>query len=272
MGRLILAFILFISMQSFAAGDTTLQLQLVKTIPGSYSNFYTDNLQNIYLVASKTNQVKKLNSDGDSVTVFNISTRYGKVYSIDVTNPLKVLVYYKDFATILLLDQFFAIRTAIDLRRLGITQVKAVALSYDGNVWLYDEGDGKLKKIDESGKVLVESADLRLVFDDALNPIKIIDNNSELYLYDSKLGWLIFDYYTALKKRLPFAGWKDVAANDNRLSGWDENHFFYAMQNDIDFHTLQSNIGLVNASKIRWQGNKLYVLTNNGINIYNLIQ
>src|SRR4051812_28313776 len=272
MGRLILAFILFVSMQSFAAGDTTLQLQLAKTIPGSYSNFYTDNLQNIYLVAANTNQVKKLNSDGDSVVVFNISTRYGKVYSIDVTNPLKVLVYYKDFATILLLDQFFAIRTAIDLRRLGITQVKAVALSYDGNVWLYDEGDGKLKKIDESGKVLVESADLRLVFDDALNPIKIIDNNSGLYVYDSKLGWLIFDYYTAFRKQLQFTGWKDVAANDNRLSGRDEEHFYYALQSDIDFHTLQSNIGLVNVIKTNWQQNKLYVLTTNGINIYSIVR
>src|SRR3954466_5197069 len=144
-----------------------------------------------------------------------------------------MLVYYKDFATILLLDQFFAIRTAIDLRRHGITQAKAVALSYDGNVWLYDEGEGKLKKIDESGNVLSESADLRLVFDNALNPTKVIDNNSQLYLYDSKLGWLIFDYYTAFKKQLQFTGWKDVAASDNRLSGRDENHFFYAMTSDI---------------------------------------
>src|SRR4051812_7176206 len=237
MGRLILAFILFVSLHSFAAGDTTLHLQLTKTIPGNYSNFYADNLQNIYLVAANTNQVKKVNSNGDSVAVFNISTRFGKVYSMDVSNPLKVLVYYKDFATVMLLDRFFAIRTIVDLRKLGITQVKAVALSYDGNIWLYDEGEGKLKKIDESGNVLVESADLRLIFNDVINPVKIIDNNSELYLYDSKLGWLIFDYYTAFKKQLQFTGWKDVAANDNRLSGRDENHFFYAVQSDIDYHT-----------------------------------
>src|SRR3954468_21659991 len=146
MGRLMLALLMFISLQSFAAGDTTLQLQLTKTIPGSYSSFYSDNLQNVYLVAANTNQVKKLNSNGDSVAVFNISTRFGKVYLMDVSNPLKVLVYYKDFATVMLLDRFFAIRTIIDLRKLGITQVKAVALSYDGSIWLYDEGEGKLKK------------------------------------------------------------------------------------------------------------------------------
>jgi hypothetical protein len=268
MGRLICVLILLISLQSFAAGDTTLPLQLAKTIAGNYSNFYIDNLQNIYLISAQSNQVKKLSNQGDSVAVFNNVTHYGKIYSMDVSNSLKILVYYKDFATIALLDRFLATRTIVDLRRLGITQVKAVALSYDGNIWLYDEGDGKLKKIDENGNVLVESADLRLVFDDSLNPEKVIDNNSQLYLYDNQLGWLIFDYYMAFKKRLPFTSWKDVAVDNNRLSGRDDNHFLYAMQKDIDYHTLQSNIILADAIKTSWQQNKLYLLNKNGLNIY----
>ncbi len=175
---------------------------------------------------------------------------------MDVSNPLKILVYYKDFATVVLLDRFLSTRATIDLRRLGITQVKAVALSYDSNIWLYDEGEGKLKKLDENGNVLVESADLRLVFDEALSGVKIMDNNSQLYLYDNQLGWLIFDYYTAFKKRLPFTDWTDVNANDNQLSGRNENQFFYTLQNDIAYHTLQCNISLEDAIKTSWQQNK----------------
>ncbi len=53
MGRLIFVLMLFISLHSFAGGDTTLQLQLNKILPGSYSNFYTDNLQNIYLISAR---------------------------------------------------------------------------------------------------------------------------------------------------------------------------------------------------------------------------
>ncbi|TKK66585.1 hypothetical protein FC093_16195 [Ilyomonas limi] len=268
MERLIFALILFTSLQSFAAGDTALQLQLIKTIPGNYSNFYTDNLQNIYLVAAQNNGVKKLNSNGDSVAVFNNVTRYGRIYLLDVSNPLKILVYYKDFTTVVLLDRFLATRATIDLRKLGITQVKAVALSYDGNIWLYDEGEGKLKKIDENGNVLIASADLRLVFDDALNPEKIIDNSSQLYLYDSQFGWLIFDYYTAFKKRLPFTNWKDVEVNDKKLSGRTDNHFLFATQNDIDYQTMQSNIAVANIQKVKWQSGKLYVLTKDGVHIY----
>ncbi len=270
MGRLILLLSgLFIMLQTFAA-DTTLSLQINKTIPGSFSDFYTDNLQNIYVISSATNQLKKLNSDGDSVAVFNNTLRYGKIYSVDVTNPLKVLVYYKDFSTVIILDRFLATRTIIDLRKLQITQVKAIAQSYDSNIWLYDDGEGKIKKIEENNNVLLQSADLRLVFDESLNPVKIIDNNGQLYLYDNKLGWLIFDYYMAFKKRVSFAGWKDVSTNDNQLTGRDEAHFFSALQTDIEPRSLKSNIPLADVIKTEWQQNKLFVLTKDGLRIYNI--
>ncbi len=261
---------LLIFLQSFAA-DTTLTLQINKTIPGSFSNFYTDNLQNIYLISSATNQIKKLNSNGDSVAVFNNILRYGKIYSMDVTNPLKILLYYKDFSTIVILDRFLATRATIDLRRLGITQVKVFSQSYDGNIWLYDEGDGKIKKTDESNHVLLESSDLRLVFDDSLNPVKIIDNNGQLYLYDNRLGWLVFDYYAAFKKQLSFTNWKDVAANDNQLTGRDDVHFFYASQSDIDFRALQSNVSFANVIKTERQQNKFYLLAKDALRIYTIL-
>ena len=252
------------------AADTTLHLQPVKTIIGTYADFYTDNLQNIYLVSSATNQIKKLNSNGDSVGVFNNIVRYGKIWSLDVTNPLKILVYYKDFATIVILDRFLTTRSSIDLRRLGIPQVKAIAQSYDNNIWLYDELENKIKKIDENNSVLLESSDLRLVFDDSINPQKMIDNNGQLYLYDNRLGWLIFDYYSAFKKRLPFDNWKDISADDNTLAGRQGNRFFFASQSDIDFHTLQSSLLADDIIKTERQQNKLYILTKSGISIYQI--
>ncbi len=271
MGRVILLIVSTLIFLQLQAADTTLHLQPVATIPGSYSDFYTDNLQNIYLISSATNQIKKLRSNGDSVGVYNNVIRYGKIYSLDVTNPLKILVYYKEFATIVILDRFLATRSIIDLRRLGIQQVKAVSQSYDSNIWLYDELEGKIKKVDENNSVLLESSDLRLVFDDSLSPQKIIDNNGQLYLYDNRLGWLIFDYYMAFKKKLPFNHWKDVNTVDNILYGRENNRFLYASQNDIDFHSLQSNLVADGIIKTKQQQGKLYVLTKEGINIYGIV-
>lgn len=271
MGRVIITLLVLTSLQSFAASDTSLHLQLIKTIAGSYTNFYADNLQNIYLISTATSQIKKLSNNGDSVAVFNNTARYGKVYSMDVSNPLKILVYYKDFTTIVLLDRFLTTRATIDLRRLGITQVKTIALSYDGNIWLYDEQEGKLKKIDENSNLLTESADLRLVFNDSLNPVNLIDNNGQLYLYDNRAGWLIFDSYTAFKKQLAFGNWKDASAADERLTGRDSN-FVYARQGDIDYHTVKANISLADIIKTQWQGSILYLLDKDGVKLYQALQ
>ncbi len=72
--------------------------------------------------------------------------RYGKIYSIDASNPLKILVYFRDFATIVVLDRLLTVRNTIDLRKQNIYQAQAVATSYDGNIWVYDELESKLKK------------------------------------------------------------------------------------------------------------------------------
>ncbi|HUR12081.1 MAG TPA: hypothetical protein VM012_11955, partial [Flavitalea sp.] len=72
--------------------------RLVKTFVAEATDFSVDQLGNVYLLLTN-GQLKKLSSTGDSLAVFNEVRRYGKVHSIDVSNPLKVLLYYKDFGT-----------------------------------------------------------------------------------------------------------------------------------------------------------------------------
>src|ERR1700712_6031537 len=78
-----------------AQKDTVFVLN--KTIPGDFSYFTVDNLENIYLVNNNSNQLKKLDGNGDSAGVFNNIRKYGKLFSIDATNPLKLLLFYKNF-------------------------------------------------------------------------------------------------------------------------------------------------------------------------------
>src|SRR5215212_11777449 len=87
---------------SFAQADTA--FRLVKTFPGEIADAAIDNLSNVYIL-TVTDQLKKYNASGDSLAVYNNVRKYGKVYSIDVANPLKVLLYYKDFSSIVVLDR-----------------------------------------------------------------------------------------------------------------------------------------------------------------------
>jgi hypothetical protein len=145
---------------------------LNKILPGDFSYFTVDNLENIYLVNNNSNQLKKLNSNGDSAGVFNNVRKYGKLYSIDATNPLKILLYYKNFSTVVVLDRFLNVRNTINLGKKNIFKVKAIASSYDNNIWLFDEGDTKLKKIDDNGEVLLETVEFRTIFDTFLHLYK----------------------------------------------------------------------------------------------------
>ncbi len=154
---------------SFAQTDSVFKFS--KTIAGDFTYFNVDNLDNIYLV-NNNNQLKKLNSNGDSVGIFNDVRKYGKLFYIDVTNPLKLLLYYQNFSTVVVLDRFLMIRNVINLRKQNIFNVKAIATSYDNNIWVFDEGDAKLKKIGENGDLLSETVDCRLIFDTIPSPYK----------------------------------------------------------------------------------------------------
>lgn len=267
MGRLIFIWLLYFVTAQTHAADTTLHLTKVKSISGSYNNFYADNLGNIYLI-SANNQIKKINENLDSVTVFNDVRRYGDIYSMDVNNPLKIIVYYRDFTTILVLDRFLNIRNTIDVRNAGILQAKAVAQSYDNNYWVFDELNSKIKKIDDNGNVLLESPDFRVLFSFEFIPQQIIDADGALYLYDAKKGWLIFDYYGAYKKHIDVTGWKDVKASKNALTGVDSNYLYSINSNT--FGEQKINLGLPSAVKIQQWSDKFYVLTKNELSQYRI--
>ena|SRR5688572_3337437 len=195
----ILVVILFLV--TLVSAQTDSSFRLLRVIKGDIIAFTVDNLDNIYLLNS-TNQIKKVNEKGDSVAVFNDVKKFGKVKLLDVSNPLKVLVYYPDFATVAALGRLMNVTNIIELRKQNILQARAVALSYDNKVWVYDEMENKLKKIDDEGKLLFETSDFRQLFDEAPVPQKIFDQDKYVYIYDSAKAVFVFDYYGALKNRI----------------------------------------------------------------------
>ena len=236
---------------SVNAQDTTFIPQPEKAIFGIFSQVYIDNLFNYYLVNDKGDGFVKLNADGDSIGAYNEVRRYGNISFIDVSNPLKVLIYYKDFNMVLALDRLLNTTASFDLRKSDILQSSAVALSYDNNIWVYDIRDARLKKIDESGKVIFESADFKTLFADVPQPSKIIDNDGMLYLYDKKFGLIILDYYGALKTTYSFKDYEDVFVYNQTFFGRNEKALFISQLNGVKQNELQLPITDITRMYIR---------------------
>ena len=199
--------IIFSSSILYAQEDTS--FQLLRKLKGDFIEFTVDNLDNIYTLNSR-NQVKKYNANGDSVAVYNDVRKFGQASLIDVSNPLKILLYYRDFATVVVLDRFLNAVNVVDLRRLGIFQARAVGQSYDNKVWVYDDLENKLKKVDENGKLESETVDMRQVLGQAIGPVKIFDENRFVYLYDPQKAMYVFDYYGAMKNGILISGWENI--------------------------------------------------------------
>lgn len=250
-----------------AQEDTT--FKFVKKITGDIVDFTVDNLDNVYILNSR-NQIKKLNSNGDSVGVFNNIKNYGKASLIDVSNPLKILLYYRDFATVVVLDRFLNTVNVIDLRKQNIFQAKAIGQSYDNKIWVYDELESKLKKIDEEGRLIQETPDFRLLLGQAPSPVKIFDENKYVYLYDSVKGVYVFDYFGALRNNIQILRWKNFKVVGKYIFGSKADTLLRYEIASFMFDEWKMPEEIYKSTSFNFTSSRLYALRNDGIYIYSI--
>lgn len=257
--------IAFFATSIFAQDSSSFILN--KTFTGEYAYFNIDNLENVYVI-NNNNQLKKMYANGDSVGVFNNVRKYGKLTAIDVTNPLKLLLYYQNFATVVVLDRFLNSRNVINLRKQNIFNVSAIGTSYDNHIWLFDEGDGKIKKIDDNGAVLTETVDIRNIFDSIPTPVQITDVDGFIHLYDPEKGFYVFDIYGTLKNKIPFIHWKNTEVIGQTLYGFNDCFLYQYQLNSLQLKQYHLPYFFTKATQIKAINGKVYLLTKNGITQY----
>jgi hypothetical protein len=264
--RLFLLIVMQFSGSILYAQDDSL-FRFLKKIEYPISSFTVDNLGELYII-NIDNQLKKYNEKGDSVGVFNQVTKYGKLSYVEAKNPWKAILFYQDYLTIVLLDKYLNVLTNINLRNQDIFRVKAVTTSYDNNIWLFDEQDNKLKKIDDSGNRLFETVDFRLLFDSVPTPQKIIDYDGFVYLYDPEKGLYTFDYYGSFKNRLSFLHWTDIEIIDKQIYGFDKDHLYRYNPPLPDVKKYSLSASLQNNNSIKVSNHRIYILKNQQLEIY----
>jgi hypothetical protein len=266
-GWLIVALGMGYTSMAQAQGDSSYRLLRKINLP--VSSFTVDNIGELYIVTAG-NQLKKFNDKGDSIGVFNLVTQYGQLAYVEAQNPWKTILYYQNFSTIVLLDRYLNVLTAIDLRKLNIFKVHAVTTSYDNNIWLFDQQDSKLKKMDDNGRILSETVDLRLLFDSVPDPQKIIDRDGYVYLYDKRKGIYVFDYYGSFKNKLTFPGWTGMEVIGKTIYGFDAGHLYKYVPPLPDLTTYRLPEALEGSRSVRLGNHKIYILKDQELSVYYL--
>ena len=161
----------------------------------------TDSFGNVYVMS--TNEISKYNSKGVLQKTFS-NKRYGKISFIDATNPLKILVYYKDFQQIVFLDnQLTGSNNPISLERLGHEQTSLVCSSMNNSFWLYNNQNNELVRYSKELQPLVKTGNLKQILQSDIKPNFIKEHNGYLYLNCPSFGILVFDIYGTFNKTIP---------------------------------------------------------------------
>lgn len=150
-----------------------------------------DQQGNIY-ITTQENSVVQFNRNGDSLNIYR-SARHGSIQTVDATNPFKILVYHASQSKIVLLDRFLSPTNEIDLRKINLYSPTAIGMSIDGNIWVFDQINSKLLKIDEHLNIILQSNDIRV--ETGVNPeiCFLLEKDNKVYLCDENKGIFIFD-------------------------------------------------------------------------------
>lgn len=179
-----------------------------------------DNFSSFY--SASNNSVLKFSNEGKFLYRYE-EFNYGKIGMIDVSNPMKMMVFYPDFMTVVTLDKFLSPLTTYNFFQLGYQNISAIASSTDGRIWFYDNTDFKLKKIDEAGKVFLESQPLNVLLEQAPNPNFMLERDSKVYMNDTAIGILVFDIFGSYEKTIPLKGLKKFQILQDQIVYFD-NH------------------------------------------------
>lgn len=177
-----------------------------------------DNFGNFY--TADDYRLSKYNSDGKFQVPYE-ELRYGKIGMVDVNNPMKVMVYYPDFSTAVILDRFLSPLTTYNFFDLGYQNIAVVASSVDGRLWFYDNIDFKLKKIDEAGKVYRESQPLNVLLEETPTPNFLMEREGKVYLNDPNIGVLVFDAFGSYAKTVPLKGLRKFQVFQDQIVYFD---------------------------------------------------
>lgn len=187
--------------------------------------FTTDNLGNIYLV--KNNQIIKLDENGNLIKTFSDNSS-GSIHSIDASNPLKILVFYKDFAIVNILDNTLSMKgDRIYLEKLGYSQTSKICSSYENGMWVFDPLTNQLIRFDQNLLIKSKSGNLFHITGSQVSPVYIKEQQEKLYVYDNANGLLVFDIFGNYLKTITITGLSKLQILSDVLIFWRNNSLIF---------------------------------------------
>ncbi|MGB2129378.1 MAG: hypothetical protein ACPHXR_07860 [Flavicella sp.] len=202
--------ILIILSNCFCNAQNTFKLVRKQTFEKDVFLGY-DTHKNLFAITN--NQLLKITADKE-IAYANYS--FGKIHAVDISNPLKIIIFYKDFNNIVIVDnqlnerEIIQVDYDIDFSSNGISD----------NIWLITSNFKRIQNYNfKTKKVISNSPPI------TLKNIKNVKSNANNIYLQNKDGIYTYDYLGNLLDSLRF----------NKINDFQrfKNTFYISTQNEI---------------------------------------
>lgn len=212
-------FLILFSLLGFvSAQDFDFQRTTIESVQGDYVS--VDPNGNAYVVDGSV--LYKVDSAGHPLYTFSNSL-WGNISSVDVDNPLKIMLFYYDEALIVFLDEKLTpISEPLDLFEHDFKNITVATYSTDNTIWLYDVVFQDLISVNFQLKELSRNH-LTLP---SFNPTQFFSlQEKQLVMNNPSTGIIFFDAFGTYLKTLPFVF---------QTVNVDASHIYYIKSNHIN--------------------------------------
>ncbi len=191
------------------------ELVILFSIPSKSDFFTTDNFGNSYLI--KGDEMKKYSATGELLKVYSAKS-LGKITTIDASNPLRVLVFYKEFSSIVFLDDLLSQNgDPLNLMDLSLEQSDVVCSSFNNGLWFFDRQNANLIRMDENLQTVVNTGNLNQLLNLKMKPNFMMEYDGFVYVNNPEQGIMVFDIYGTFSKTIPIKNLKSFQVKEDKL-------------------------------------------------------
>ena len=178
---------------------TTLNSFSQKIKVESEQSIQIDHLENIYLINKGNLSILNNNKHKEYQNNF-----LGDIYSIDISNPLRILVFHKDANQIIFLNnELSIIGDAISLDEINLPDISTVCTSQINGFWVFNNLNNRIEFYNSNLIKIHTSIDLSNQINNLENIEEIKMAGEQIYLKVKNTGILVFDMFATYIKTLP---------------------------------------------------------------------
>ena len=179
--------------------------------------------------------------DSEGHTLYHYSNKLlGNIDQIDLSNPLRPLLFYKDQGLIIVLDNTLSQqKEPISLNELGLYQTSCIANSnFDNGIWLYDIDVNEIIKINQLSQVNYRSGNLSVLIPNMEFPIlNLKEKNRKLYVV-TRNKIFVMDQFGSLLSVITLSAEKGLIIKEKNIITYDGNAIYQFDILDFKIDTL----------------------------------